>query len=102
MVKTAQDGSERPAMGELATRLQLARSTLTELVHRAEDLGLVRRELDRRQRRAVFVALTEEGERRLAGAVSELGSERHRLIAIVSHLDDRLHDGSSASAEDGA
>jgi len=88
--------------GEFATRRQLARSTLTELVHRAEDLGLVRRELDRRQRRAVFVALTEEGERRLAGAVSELGSERHRLIAIVSQLEGRLDGGSSASAEDDA
>jgi DNA-binding MarR family transcriptional regulator len=87
MAKTPESGSSRVTLSELARRLSLAPSSTTELVARAETLGLVRRELDPSNRRAVYVALTEEGERRLAAAVSELVAERVRLTEIVSHLD---------------
>ena len=88
MIKAARDGTERATLGELAGRLHLAPSTVSELVHRAETLGLVQRELpaDRRDRRTVSLRLTAEGERRLAHAVADLAEDRRRLISIVSEL----------------
>ena len=41
MIKGAPDGSEQSTVTELAERLQLAQSTVTELVRRAEETGLV-------------------------------------------------------------
>ncbi|WP_433337739.1 MarR family winged helix-turn-helix transcriptional regulator [Spirillospora sp. CA-294931] len=52
-------------MSELGALLRLAKSSLTGLVDRTERNGLVRRESDPRDTRAVRVALTPEG-RRLA------------------------------------
>ena len=44
MLKGASDGSERSTVTALADRLQLAQSTVTELVSRAESAGLLERE----------------------------------------------------------
>jgi DNA-binding MarR family transcriptional regulator len=88
--KTARDGTERATLGELAERLALAPSSITELVARSEALGLVRRELDPTRRRAVFVAVTTEGERRLNAVVDELEGERAALAEILAR-----HAGSS-------
>ena len=52
-------------MGELGAMLGLAKSSLTGLVDRTEHHGLVRREPDSRDTRAVRVSLTPQG-RRLA------------------------------------
>ncbi|MDI2130440.1 MarR family winged helix-turn-helix transcriptional regulator [Yinghuangia seranimata] len=48
-------------MGELGGMLRLAKSSLTGLVDRTSKLGLVRREPDPVDRRAVRIALTDEG-----------------------------------------
>ncbi|MFE0105565.1 MarR family winged helix-turn-helix transcriptional regulator [Streptomyces sp. NPDC059009] len=48
-------------MSELGTVLRLAKSSLTGLVDRTERNGLVRRESDPRDTRAVRVALTPQG-----------------------------------------
>ncbi len=88
MVKAGREGDGKASMGELAERLHYAPSTLSELVQRAEALGLVRREpgTARGHRGRTYVRLTDEGEHRLAGAVTELAEDRRRLIAIVSEL----------------
>ena len=54
-------------MAELSDRLHIEKSTLTGLVDRAERRGLVFRTPDRADRRALRVALTDEG-RELADA----------------------------------
>ncbi|WSZ86845.1 MarR family transcriptional regulator [Streptomyces sp. NBC_00859] len=85
-------------MGELSTMLGLEKSSLTGLVDRAERRGLVRREPDPQDRRAVRVALTSEGAR-VSGAFSALASarmealtggvstaERNRLAAALGQL----------------
>jgi DNA-binding MarR family transcriptional regulator len=64
-------------MGELGATLRLAKSSLTGLVDRTERNGLVRREADPQDMRAVRVALTAEG-RRLA---EEFYTETCRRIA---------------------
>ncbi|MDQ3857930.1 MAG: MarR family transcriptional regulator [Actinomycetota bacterium] len=86
MVKTSRDGSERTTLGELMERLDAPQSTVTELVHRAEDLGLLTRELDPKNRRPVYLRLTREGEGRLAAAVAKLAGERRRLVSLLREV----------------
>ena len=86
MIKTARSGDERASLAELEQRLQLGKSTVTELVLRTEKRRLVRRELDRTRRRGISIALTATGQRRLAAVLAELEDERHRLLEILSQL----------------
>src|SRR5215218_6839947 len=60
MVKGAPDGSETSTVTELSERLQLAQSTVTELVGRAEEAGLVRREPSADDGRVAHLRLTAE------------------------------------------
>lgn len=73
-------------MGELSATLALAKSSLTGLVDRTERNGLVRREQDARDTRAVRVALTAHGSRLAA----EFYAETCRRV-------DRLADGLDAA-----
>lgn len=87
MIKGAPDGGERATMAELAARLQLAQTTVSDLVRRAEDAGLVERERSPEDRRLVLLRLTAEGERRLARSLREHANERRRLRAMLRSLD---------------
>src|SRR5205809_5533875 len=66
MIKGAPDGRERSTVTELAERLQLAQSTVTELVRRAEETGLLERERSSADGRIAYLRLSAEGEQRLA------------------------------------
>lgn len=79
-------------MSELGAMLRLAKSSLTGLVDRTERNGLVRREADPRDTRAVRVALTERGAelaeefytetcRRVDGLAAGLGSQEREMLA---------------------
>jgi DNA-binding MarR family transcriptional regulator len=81
MIRAA-DG-QRSTVSELVERLQLTQSTVTELVQRAEESGLLTRRPSAEDGRVVHLSLSEEGERRLNGAVVELGPERSRLLSIL-------------------
>ena len=87
MIKGARDGSERSTVTELARRLQLAQSTVTELVSRAEEAGLVSREQSQADARVAYLRLTDEGEQRLASAFTGLETERSQLRDAFTHLD---------------
>jgi DNA-binding MarR family transcriptional regulator len=87
MVKGAPDGSERSTVTELAERLQLAQSTVTELVSRAEETGLIKREQSQADARVAYLRLTEEGDRRLMQAFTGLATERSNLRNAFTHLD---------------
>lgn len=89
MIKTARSGNERTGLAELEERLQLRKSTVTELVLRSEKRGLVQRQLEPDARGAIAVVLTPEGERCLAEVLAELGSERRRLVGILSKSSSR-------------
>ncbi|SEK70704.1 MarR family winged helix-turn-helix transcriptional regulator [Nonomuraea pusilla] len=85
-------------MGELSAMLRLAKSSLTELVDRSARRGLVRREPDPRDGRAIRVALTEQGAelaetfytaacRRIDELPSVLGpAERDTLAELLGRL----------------
>ena len=92
MVKGAPDGSERSTVTELSERLQLAQSTVTELVSRAEETGLIEREQSQTDARVAHLRLTEEGERRLMQAFTGLATERSNLRNAFAHLNAEIPD----------
>jgi DNA-binding MarR family transcriptional regulator len=87
MIKGAPDGSERTTVGELAERLKLAQSTVTELVKRAESAGLLEKQQSDADGRVAHVSLTASGERRLARAFTSLAVEREQLRKAFAELD---------------
>jgi DNA-binding MarR family transcriptional regulator len=88
LIKGAADGSERSTVTELAKRMSLAQSTVTELVARAEDADLLRRESSPADGRVANLALTKEGERRLTEAFRSLAAERRSLREAIGRLAD--------------
>ncbi|MBG0565830.1 MarR family winged helix-turn-helix transcriptional regulator [Actinoplanes aureus] len=74
-------------MGELGTMLRLAKSSLTGLVDRTERNGLVRREPDPRDTRAVTVALTPEGSRLAEDFYTETCRRVERLAVSLEPAD---------------
>jgi DNA-binding MarR family transcriptional regulator len=87
MIKGSPNGRETSTVTELAERLQLAQSTVTELVSRAEEIGLIEREQSDSDGRVTNLRLTDEGERRLMKAFTTNEQERQELRAAISHLD---------------
>jgi DNA-binding MarR family transcriptional regulator len=86
MIKGAPDGSEQATVTDLCERLQLAQSTVTELVRRAEEVGLIERERSTLDGRVAHVRLTAEGERRLALSFTSHTGERHQLRRLLADL----------------
>ena len=87
MIKGASDGSEQSTVTELSNKMQLAQSTVTELVRRAESAGLIDREQSQRDARVAHLRLTAEGERRLMLSFTELDKERAQLREAFVNLD---------------
>jgi DNA-binding MarR family transcriptional regulator len=87
LIKGAPDGGERSTVTDLARRLQLGQSTVTELVQRAEDAGLVQRSASGADARVSWLSLTPEGSRKLAAVVGNLGPERRRLAELLASLE---------------
>jgi DNA-binding MarR family transcriptional regulator len=87
-IKGAPDGTEERAIGQLADDLQLAQSSVTELVDRAEAIGLVVRTQGGDDARTVLVRLSEAGEARLLQALMAVRADREQLL---EHLDGARH-----------
>ncbi len=87
-VKGAPDGSETRSIGQLSDDLQLAQSSVTELVDRAEAAGLVARAPGDSDARTVLVRLQPTGEERLMAALTLVRAEREQLL---EHLDRARH-----------
>jgi DNA-binding MarR family transcriptional regulator len=90
MIKGASDGSESSTVSELCERLQLAQSTVTELVQRAEEAGLVRRDPSEADGRVAHLFLTWDGNDRLCRALEEMRGERTRLAQALGLLEQSL------------
>ena len=71
-------------LGELATHLGLSKATATELVTRVEERGLVDRMRDDRDRRRVYVWLTEDGRQRANAHARVLADDE--LLAAVRRM----------------
>jgi DNA-binding MarR family transcriptional regulator len=87
MIKGAPDGSEEATVTDLVERLGVAQSTVTELVARAVEAGLVERSASHDDGRVAHLRLTADGERRLASSFTRLDVERQRLRDAFAKLE---------------
>lgn len=87
LVKGAPDGTEQTTVGELCKRLYLAQSTVTELVSRAVQAGLVSASQSESDGRVSEIRLTAEGEGKLADCFWRLEEERTALREALSEQD---------------
>jgi DNA-binding MarR family transcriptional regulator len=87
LVKGAPDGSEQTTVGELCKRLHLAQSTVTELVSRADQAGLVSTTQSVNDGRVSEIRLTRKGARRLGDCFSRLEDERRALREALEEHD---------------
>jgi DNA-binding MarR family transcriptional regulator len=85
------DDPHGPTIGDVAAHLMLRHHSAVELVDRAQSAGLVEREVDATDHRAVRLRLTRDGSARLAALASqhldELKRLEPRLRPIWSGLD---------------
>jgi len=87
LVKGVPDGSEMATIGELSERMQLAQSTVTELVARAATAELVTVGHSKNDGRVTEVRVAPEGERRMTECFELLGTERSALReALADHI----------------
>jgi DNA-binding MarR family transcriptional regulator len=85
MIKASEDAPEPATIGHLVDRLALTQSTVTELVQRAEEAGLVGRAQSPDDGRVAYLSLTPLGAKRLQGAFEELGPERAQLAQQIRY-----------------
>ena len=85
MIKASEDAPEPATIGHLVERLALTQSTVTELVQRAEEAGLVGRAQSPDDGRVAYLSLTPVGAERLQGAFDELGPERAQLAQEIRY-----------------
>jgi DNA-binding MarR family transcriptional regulator len=80
-------GRRKPlTIGELSESLGLAPSTMTELIDRAEEAGLLRRAHAQHDRRVFHVCATNEGRKRLVNAFRQLEDERRAVAEVALRL----------------
>ena len=83
----AKDHELEPAtITDLVERMALTQSTVTELVQRAEEAGLVRRDQADHDGRVAHLTLTPDGERKLAAVHEDLRPEREALAELFTQL----------------
>jgi DNA-binding MarR family transcriptional regulator len=84
MIKGAADGTEQSTVTDLCRVLKLGQSTVTELVGRAQDVGLLGRAGDSSDGRIAHLYLTGEGEARVTRVLIETRGDRGRLVAMLA------------------
>ena len=87
-IKGAPDLTEQTTVTALADRLQLAQSSVTELVSRAEQAGLLDRTPSSDDARVVHLRLSPQGAKIFARAFRSLASEREALRDAIAHLEE--------------
>jgi DNA-binding MarR family transcriptional regulator len=86
-IRAAPDGSGRSSVPELADRLEMPQTTVSDLAARAEAVGLIAREQSRVDGRVSYLRLTREGERRLEKCIDSLNGDRaefERALGVAS------------------
>jgi DNA-binding MarR family transcriptional regulator len=85
-IKSFEERSTPTTVSELARALGVAQVSVTQLVRRVEDAGLLTRGVSSTDGRVRYLRLTKRGERQLAKAVVDLAEERARLTSILAAL----------------
>ncbi len=74
-------------LSECAKKMACVRSNITQLMDRLEADGLVRREEDPDDRRAIRAAVTAQGARRQAAGAKEVARVQRQLIDVLGDTD---------------
>lgn len=85
-IKGAEIGGSPTTVSELTAALGVAQVSVSQLVRRVEDAGLLTREVSAIDARVRYLKLTKKGERQLARAVIDLAEERARLATVLAEL----------------
>jgi DNA-binding MarR family transcriptional regulator len=91
--------SSRLTIGELASRHGISSVNCTKLVNRMQKAGMVRRELDSRDRRVVWVVLTEAGRQRYVACLPISNVDRAVFGVLSTEEQETLIDLLSRIAE---
>jgi DNA-binding MarR family transcriptional regulator len=83
MIAAKEDEAVQATITDLVDRMALTQSTVTELVQRAEEAGLVARRPSQTDGRVTYLTLTPLGSSRLRAAWEEHGPERERLLRTL-------------------
>ena len=83
-IKAREETPGQTTITDLVERLALTQSTVTELVQRAQDGGLISRRTSAQDGRVVHLSITPLGDERFQAAFDELGPEREALLRIAS------------------
>ncbi len=90
MIKGAPDGSESATASDLADRLEMPQTTISDLVARTREAGLLRGDPSTQDGRVVHLRLSDEGERRLALCIRSLHDDRAELERTLAAASRRL------------
>jgi len=82
-IKAREETPGQTTITDLVERLALTQSTVTELVQRAEEAGLVARRPSQSDGRVTYLSLTPLGSSRLRAAWEEHGTERDHLVRTL-------------------
>jgi DNA-binding MarR family transcriptional regulator len=89
-IKGAPDGSGRMTASEVAERLHMPQTTVSDLVSRAQSTGLVRREPSEVDGRSAYLSLTDEGDLRLGICMAGLEDDREELELALTAATSRM------------
>jgi DNA-binding MarR family transcriptional regulator len=77
-----------PNLGELATELELDKSTLSRTIEGLVRRGLVQREADSADRRSISIALTPDGQE-ICDGINQSNDDRYRAVLASINRDPR-------------
>jgi len=83
MIRASDERGAHATITDLVERLSLTQSTVTELVQRAQDAGLIERTPSPDDGRVVHLSLSPIGNGRLERAFTGLGPERELLLRLL-------------------
>ncbi len=83
-VRSAQITEGYATVSQIARDLRMPQTTVTDLVSRAADVGLLAKDDHGEDGRVVRITVTAEGERRLESAIQSLAGERADLEAALA------------------
>jgi len=84
LLTVLKNGDEPITTGEIGRAMVKASQTITGLVDRLEEPGMVERVFDRRDRRKTWVRLTEKGESKFAEAFPAANRLAEELSAVLT------------------
>lgn len=82
-IKSFEARGEPATVSNLTVELGVAQVSVTQLVRRAEDAGLLSREVSPQDARIRYLRLTALGEDQLKKALTSLAGERDRLVELI-------------------